>query len=100
MVSRARRFALWAPNARKASVIGDFNGWDGRRHPMRCRFECGVWEIFVPGVRAGKIYKYEMKDRFGNRMAEKADPFALEAEIPPKTGSVVPDPTEYEWQRW
>ncbi|MBK8210439.1 MAG: 1,4-alpha-glucan branching protein GlgB [Rhodospirillales bacterium] len=91
-------FALWAPNARKASVIGDFNGWDGRRHPMRCRFECGVWEIFLPGVRAGEIYKYELKDRFGNRLAEKADPFALEAENPPKTGSVVPDPNEYEWQ--
>lgn len=91
-------FALWAPNARKASVIGDFNSWDGRRHPMRCRFECGVWEIFLPGVRAGEIYKYEMKDRFGNRLAEKADPFALESEHPPKTGSIVPDPTEYEWQ--
>jgi 1,4-alpha-glucan branching enzyme len=91
-------FALWAPNARKASVVGDFNGWDGRRHPMRCRFECGVWEIFMPGVHAGEIYKYELKDRFGNRLAEKADPFALEAENPPKTGSVVPDPTEYEWE--
>ncbi len=65
---------------------------------MRCRFECGVWEIFLPGVRAGEIYKYELKDRFGNRLAEKADPFALEAENPPKTGSVVPDPNEYEWQ--
>ena len=91
-------FAVWAPNARKVSVIGDFNGWDGRRHPMRCRYECGVWEIFIPGVAPGEVYKYELKDRFGNKLAEKADPFAHQAEIPPKTGSVVPDETEYQWR--
>ena len=90
-------FALWAPNARRVSVVGDFNGWDGRRNPMRCRYECGVWEIFLPNVGAGDIYKYEIKDRFGNLMAQKADPFATEAEQPPRTGSVVPDPTAYTW---
>jgi 1,4-alpha-glucan branching enzyme len=86
-------FAVWAPNARKVSVVGDFNGWDGRRHPMRCRVECGVWEIFVPGVAAGACYKYEIKDRLGNLLAEKADPFAVESETPPKSASIVPDPT-------
>jgi alpha-1,4-glucan:alpha-1,4-glucan 6-glycosyltransferase len=90
-------FALWAPNARRVSVVGDFNGWDGRRSPMRCRYECGVWEIFLAGVGPGAIYKYEIKDRFGNLLAEKADPFAVEAEQPPKSGSVVPDPTPYTW---
>jgi 1,4-alpha-glucan branching enzyme len=91
-------FAVWAPNARKVSVIGDFNNWDGRRHPMRMRHECGVWEIFVPGVQPGAIYKYEIKDRFGNLLAEKADPYAFEAELPPKSGTIVADPTEYHWQ--
>ena len=90
-------FAVWVPNARKVSVVGDFNGWDGRRHPMRCRFECGVWEIFLPGVTVGAAYKYEIKDRFGNRLAEKADPFAVESETPPKSASIVPDPTSYVW---
>jgi 1,4-alpha-glucan branching enzyme len=90
-------FAVWAPNAKKCSVIGDFNGWDGRRHPMRCRYECGVWEIFLPGVAVGAAYKYEIKDRFGNRLAEKADPFAVESETPPKSASIVPDPTPYVW---
>ncbi len=90
-------FAVWAPNARKVSVLGDFNNWDGRRHPMRVRLECGVWEIFVPGVGVGAIYKYEVKDRFGNLMAEKADPLAQQAEHPPKSGSIVPDPTPYKW---
>ena len=90
-------FAVWAPNARRVSVVGDFNGWDGRRSPMRCRYECGVWEIFLPGVLAGAIYKYEIKDRFGNLLAEKADPFATEAEQPPKSGSVVPDRSPYAW---
>jgi len=91
-------FAVWAPNARKVSVLGDFNNWDGRRHPMRVRLECGVWEIFIPDVGPGAIYKYEVKDRFGNLMAEKADPLAQQAEHPPKSGSIVPDPTPYKWK--
>lgn len=95
-------FAVWAPNAKRVSVVGDFNGWDGRCHPMRVRLECGVWEIFVPGVRVGAPYKYEIKDRFGNLLAEKADPFAVESEEPPKSASLVPDPTAYRWndQEW
>ncbi|HRK96284.1 MAG TPA: 1,4-alpha-glucan branching enzyme, partial [Rhodospirillales bacterium] len=95
-------FAVWAPNAKRVSVVGDFNGWDGRCHPMRVRPECGVWEIFVPGAKVGSPYKYEIKDRFGNLLAEKADPFAIESEQPPKTASLVPDPAPYEWndQEW
>ena len=58
-------FAVWAPNASRASVVGDFNFWDGRRHPMRLRRECGVWEIFLPGVAAGTRYKFELLDREG-----------------------------------
>ncbi len=90
-------FAVWAPNAKRVSVVGDFNGWDGRCHPMRIRPECGVWEIFVPGVKSGAPYKYEIKDRFGNLLAEKADPMATQSEEPPKTASIVPDPTPYLW---
>jgi len=91
-------FAVWAPNANRVSVVGDFNGWDGRCHSMRCRLESGVWEIFLPGVEAGAIYKYEIKDRFGNLLAEKADPYALQSEHPPKSGSVVPSTEKYKWQ--
>ncbi len=95
-------FAVWAPNARKVSVVGDFNGWDGRRHPMRRRAECGIWEIFLPGVTAGAAYKYEIRAGFGELMALKADPFGRDSEIPPNTASVVPANTPYTWgdQAW
>jgi len=82
-------FAVWAPNATRVSVVGDFNFWDGRRHPMRCRRECGVWEIFLPGVTAGARYKYEIRSRDGHVLPLKADPFALQAELRPATASVV-----------
>ncbi|MCW5700906.1 MAG: 1,4-alpha-glucan branching protein GlgB, partial [Rhodospirillales bacterium] len=91
-------FAVWAPNARKVSVVGDWNGWDGRAHPMRNRHEIGIWEIFIPGVGPGAAYKYEIRAGFGELMALKADPFAFQAELPPKTASVVADPAPYEWQ--
>ncbi len=81
-------FAVWAPNARRVSVVGDFNGWDGRRHMMRLRHECGIWEIFVPDVGAGEIYKYEILSGEGERFL-KADPFAFRAELRPATASVV-----------
>jgi 1,4-alpha-glucan branching enzyme len=86
-------FAVWAPNARRVSVIGDFNGWDGRRHPMRLNHDGGVWELFVPGLRAGERYKYEVLGADGSRL-EKADPVAFAAEKPPATASrlyVEPD---------
>jgi 1,4-alpha-glucan branching enzyme len=82
-------FAVWAPNASRVSVVGDFNFWDGRRHPMRLRRECGVWEIFLPGVGAGAHYKYEVRSRDGQVLPLKADPYALQAELRPATASVV-----------
>jgi 1,4-alpha-glucan branching enzyme len=82
-------FLVWAPNARRVSVVGDFNGWDGRRHPMRKRVECGVWELFVPGIERGETYKYEIKGAHGELLPLKADPLAFAAERPPRTASVV-----------
>ncbi|MEP7085118.1 MAG: 1,4-alpha-glucan branching protein GlgB, partial [Betaproteobacteria bacterium] len=85
-------FALWAPNARRVSLVGDFNQWDGRRHMMRLRRECGVWEIFIPGVDAGARYKFELQAADGSLLPLKADPFAFAAELRPATASVVHEP--------
>jgi 1,4-alpha-glucan branching enzyme len=82
-------FAVWAPNASQVSVVGDFNTWDARRHPMRLRRECGVWEIFLPGVDVGARYKYRICSRDGAVLPDKADPYALQAELRPATASVV-----------
>ena len=82
-------FAVWAPNASRVSVVGEFNSWDGRRHPMRLRRECGVWEIFLPGVAAGAKYKFELRSREGHVLPLKADPYALQSELRPGTASVV-----------
>ncbi len=82
-------FAVWAPNALRASVVGDFNAWNGLRHPMRLRRECGVWEIFLPGVLAGARYKFELLAADGRLLPQKADPFARQAELRPATASVV-----------
>ena len=81
-------FLVWAPNARRASVVGNFNGWDGRGHRMRKRVECGVFELFVPGVKPGEVYKYEIAGPHGEMLPLKADPFAFAAELPPSTASV------------
>jgi 1,4-alpha-glucan branching enzyme len=83
------RFAVWAPNASRVSVIGDFNAWDGRRHPMRVRHGAGVWDIFVPHVGAGAKYKYEIRTRDGRVLPAKADPYGFAAEMRPSTASVV-----------
>ena len=83
------RFAVWAPNASRVSVIGDFNLWDGRRHPMRLRRECGVWELFLPGVIAGALYKFEIRARDGQVLPSRADPYARRSELRPATASVV-----------
>ncbi|MEN9383889.1 MAG: hypothetical protein RL323_1032 [Pseudomonadota bacterium] len=85
---RGVAFAVWAPNAKRVSVIGSFNRWDGRCHPMRMRRECGVWEIFVPGLVEGTLYKFEVLAASGERLL-KADPFAFRAELRPDTASVV-----------
>ena len=82
-------FVVWAPNASRVSVVGDFNLWDGRRHPMRLRRECGVWELFLPGVGPGALYKYEIRAANGDLLPLKADPYALQSELRPATGSVV-----------
>ena len=91
------RFAVWAPNARRVSVVGDFNGWDGRRHPMRLRFPSGVWELFIPRLQPGDAYKYEILGPQGV-LPLKADPVALATEHPPGTASVVARPLEYQWR--
>ena len=83
------RFAVWAPNAMRVSVIGDFNAWDGRRHPMRSRGGGGVWEIFIPHVGLGDRYKFELLARDGTLLPAKADPYARAAEMRPATASIV-----------
>ena len=97
------RFAVWAPGATRVSVVGDFNGWDGRRLPMRLRRECGVWEIFVPGLKAGATYKYEIVGADGAVLPLKADPYGFAAELRPKTASILcapPDlPPSEDWTR-
>jgi 1,4-alpha-glucan branching enzyme len=82
-------FATWAPNATRVSVVGDFNHWDGRAHAMRRRHAHGVWELFIPGVRAGALYKFEIAGPDGALLPLKADPFAFRAERPPATASIV-----------
>lgn len=83
------RFALWAPNARRVSVVGNFNDWDGRRHPMRVRHSAGIWEIFIPHVRSGDLYKYELLGASGELLPLKADPYGFGAQLRPDTASVV-----------
>jgi 1,4-alpha-glucan branching enzyme len=90
-------FSVWAPNALRVSVIGDFNNWDGRRHPMRFRVECGVWELFVPQVHEGALYKFEVATRKGELLALKLDPFAFFCEQAPGTAGVVYDLDHYQW---
>jgi 1,4-alpha-glucan branching enzyme len=90
-------FAVWAPNAETVSVIGDFNGWDRASHPLRPRASSGLWEGFVPGLTQGTVYKYHVVSRYHMYRADKADPFALWAEVPPRTASVVWS-LDHEWR--
>lgn len=90
-------FGVWAPNAVRVSVVGNFNNWDGRRHQMRRLHDSGVFEIFIPGINAGEIYKYEIKIK-GGLVVLKADPYANSAELRPNTASVVCSIDGYEWQ--
>ena len=90
-------FAVWAPNAAKVSVIGDFNGWDKNAHALRARDDgSGIWEGFIPGVSHGTLYKYHIRSRVHNHEAAKGDPFAFSWEVPPKTASIVWD-VSYAW---
>ena len=90
-------FAVWAPNALRVSVIGNFNNWDGRRHPMRVRGSSGIWELFIPGLGQGTLYKFEVKSKYKGFLAAKADPYAFYSELRPKTASVVWDINKYGW---
>ncbi|WP_170182832.1 1,4-alpha-glucan branching protein GlgB [Muricoccus nepalensis] len=92
------RFAVWAPNARRVSVVGGFNSWDGRRHPMRLRGASGIWEIFVPRLAPGEHYKYEILGPHGGVLPLKADPVAAAAELAPGTASIVGNPSPYAWR--
>ena len=94
---RGVHFAVWAPNAIRVSVVGMFNHWDGRRHPMRVHPGAGVWEIFIPDMQPGEPYKFEIKGR-NDYLCLKADPVAFYAEVPPKTASVVWEKGQYQWQ--
>ena len=96
--SQGTHFAVWAPNARRVSVVGDFNAWDGRRHMMRQRGGTGVWETFVPGAGDGAAYKYEIIGPHGDRMPLKADPVGFGSQHPPETASVVRDISGYGWK--
>ncbi len=90
-------FAVWAPHAKRVSVIGDFNNWDGRRHYMRFIDHCGVWELFVPGILEGDKYKFEIKTQ-ENEILYKADPFAAYSELRPNNASIVYDLNKYKWK--
>ncbi len=90
-------FAVWAPNARRVSVVGDFNSWDGRRHAMRSRGATGLWELFIPELPEGTLYKYEIRPQDAAAAFLKADPYAFAAELRPKTASVVCDLSKYQW---
>ena len=90
-------FAVWAPNASRVSVVGDFNGWDGRRHVMRKRLDTGIWEIFIPGATEGQGYKYELLDAQGNLLPLKSDPFGFASELRPKTASRVARTDHFIW---
>ena len=91
-------FSTWAPNASRVSVIGNFNGWDGRIHPMHCRGANGVWELFIPDITSEELYKFEIRNRNSGQILSKSDPYAQQLELRPRTASVVKNTSSYEWQ--
>ncbi|HDJ85824.1 MAG TPA: 1,4-alpha-glucan branching enzyme, partial [Chromatiales bacterium] len=91
------RFALWAPNAERVGVVGDFNAWDGRRHPMRIRGSTGVWELFIPGLAAQILYKFEIRNRRTGAVLLKTDPYGRRFEQRPATAAIVEDPPHHDW---
>ena len=95
---RGVHFAVWAPNAKRVSVIGDFNQWDGRRHPMRFHPGVGIWEIFIPGLGEETVYKFEIKWRRFGFITTKTDPYGFYFERRPKTGAIVYDINKYLWR--
>ncbi|TDK37448.1 1,4-alpha-glucan branching protein GlgB [Rhizobium deserti] len=91
------RFAVWAPNARRVSVVGDFCAWDGRRYPMRLRPQAGIWELFIPRLTHGERYKFEIIDAHGNLLPQKADPVARASEAAPSTASIIASSKPFRW---
>jgi 1,4-alpha-glucan branching enzyme len=96
------QFAVWAPNAERASVVGDFNRWDGRAHPMRVRGGSGVWEVFIPNLTPGTLYKFEIRNRHRGVVMLKSDPYGQRFEVRPGTASIVTAEDQYPWsdQDW
>ncbi|MGR9086466.1 MAG: 1,4-alpha-glucan branching protein GlgB [Gammaproteobacteria bacterium] len=90
-------FAVWAPNAGRVSVVGDFNWWDGRANPMRNLGGCGIWELFIPGLKAGSLYKYEISNRDSGAILVKSDPYGQQFEFRPNTSSIVCKENTYHW---
>jgi len=90
-------FAVWAPNAERVSVVGEFNNWDGRRHPMRLRGGSGVWELFIPELAPGALYKYEIRTASNGAVFVKADPYGQRMERRPATASIVAPRSSYTW---
>ena len=90
------RFAVWAPNARRVSVVGDFNGWDGRRHLLHALGDSGIWELFVPGAQSGQCYKFELLSQ-AHQLLLKSDPFAFASEVRPSTASRIQELSAFTW---
>ncbi len=95
-------FAVWAPNAERVSVIGDFNCWDGRSHPMRIHGSNGIWELFIPDIAPGTLYKFEIRNQQTGNIVKKADPYGQQFEIRPSTASIVTNNKPYIWidKKW
>ena len=91
-------FATWAPNAGRVSVTGDFNAWDGRRHPMRSRGGSGVWELFIPGLKNNSFYKYEIRNRESGEILSKSDPYTQQIQLRPNNASISRDTSAFVWQ--
>ena len=95
---RGVQFALWAPNALRVSVVGNFNHWDGRRHPMRNCGSSGIWELFIPDLAEGEVYKFEVKSKYQGYLQSKCDPHGFFAELRPSTASIVWNTRGFQWE--
>ncbi|MGD8323752.1 MAG: alpha-amylase family glycosyl hydrolase, partial [Gammaproteobacteria bacterium] len=95
-------FSVWAPNAERVSVVGDFNRWDGRMHPMKVRETGGIWELFIPGLKGDELYKFEIRNRDTGALHVKSDPYGRLFELRPATSSVTCAPSSFQWndQQW